>query len=66
MTGRAIGNGSATAEAVGEDCLRVLVADDQDVVRSGFRLILSSYDGLAVIGEARNGEEAVEAACARP
>lgn len=45
MTGRAIGNGSATAEAVGEDCLRVLVADDQDVVRSGFRLILSSYDG---------------------
>ncbi len=62
MTGRAIGNGSPTAEAVGEDCLRVLVADDQDVVRSGFRLILSSYDGLAVVGEARNGEEAVEAA----
>lgn len=42
--------------------LRVVVADDQDVVRSGFRLILSSYDGLDVVGEARNGAEAVEAA----
>ena len=62
MTGRAIGGGPATDEAVREDGLRVLVADDQDVVRSGFRLILSSYDGLAVVGEARNGEEAVEAA----
>ena len=41
--------------------LRVVVADDQDVVRSGFRLILSSYDGLNVVGEAKNGEEAVEA-----
>ena len=41
--------------------LRVVVADDQDVVRSGFRLILSSYDGLNVVGEAKNGEEAVGA-----
>lgn len=38
--------------------LRILVADDQDVVRSGFRLILSSYDDLEVIGQARNGQEA--------
>ncbi len=42
--------------------LRILVADDQDVVRSGFRLILSSYEGLEVVGEARNGEEAVDLA----
>lgn len=39
--------------------VRVLVADDQDLVRSGFKLILSSYDGIEVVGEARDGEEAV-------
>ena len=42
--------------------LRVLVADDQDLVRSGFRLILLSYDGIEVVGEARDGEQAVELA----
>ena len=42
--------------------LRVLVADDQDVVRSGFKLILSSYDDFEVVGEASNGQEAVKAA----
>lgn len=35
--------------------IRVLVADDQDLVRGGFRLILSSYDGIKVVGEAENG-----------
>ena len=42
--------------------LRVLIADDQDLVRSGFRLILLSYDGIDVAGEARDGFEAVELA----
>lgn len=42
--------------------VRVLVADDQDLVRSGFRLILMSYDGIEVVGEARDGEQAVELA----
>lgn len=42
--------------------LRVLVADDQDLVRGGFRLILSSYDGIEVVGEARDGDEAVDLA----
>ena len=41
---------------------RVLVADDQDLVRSGFRLILMSYGTIDVVGEARDGEEAVELA----
>lgn len=40
--------------------LRLLIADDQDLVRSGFRLILMSYEGLEVVGEARDGQEAVE------
>lgn len=43
----------------GAGTLSILVADDQDLVRSGFRLILGSYEGLSVVGEARNGEEAV-------
>lgn len=46
----------------GDSSLSLVIADDQDVVRSGFRLILSSYDDLAVVGEARNGKEAVELA----
>ena len=44
------------------DEVRVLVADDQDLVRSGFRLILDSYDGIRVVGEARDGDQAVELA----
>ena len=44
------------------DEIRVLVADDQDLVRSGFRLILDSYDGIRVVGEARDGDQAVELA----
>lgn len=40
----------------------VLVADDQDLVRSGFKLILSSYDHLKVVGEAGNGLAAYDKA----
>jgi DNA-binding NarL/FixJ family response regulator len=38
---------------------RVLLADDQEMVRTGFRLILSAEDGLEVIGEAGTGVDAV-------
>ncbi len=38
---------------------RVLVVDDQELVRSGFVAILSSYEGIEVVGQARNGVEAV-------
>lgn len=44
--------------------VRVLLADDQSMVRAGFRLILESEDGIAVVGEAADGIEAV-AACRR-
>lgn len=54
--------GEVPARSAGERPLRLVVADDQDLVRSGFRLILSSYDGFSIVGEARNGEEAVELA----
>ncbi len=40
----------------------VLIADDQDLVRNGFRLILSSYDNVKVVGEASNGIEAYDKA----
>ncbi|GAA1982500.1 response regulator transcription factor [Isoptericola halotolerans] len=40
----------------------VLLVDDQALVRSGFRLILSVEDDLEVVGEAADGAEAVEAA----
>lgn len=41
---------------------RVLLADDQALVRSGFRLILDVEDDLEVVGEAADGEQAVAAA----
>jgi DNA-binding NarL/FixJ family response regulator len=42
--------------------IRVLVADDQDLVRTGLRLILGTLDGIEVVAEARDGEEAVRLA----
>ncbi|MET0428276.1 MAG: response regulator transcription factor [Microvirga sp.] len=41
---------------------RILIADDHDVVRSGVRTILEAHEGWDVVGEARNGKEAIEQA----
>ena len=40
----------------------VLLADDQAMVRAGFRMILESDPDISVIGEAANGEQAVDSA----
>jgi len=40
--------------------IRVLIADDQSLVRAGFRMILETEPDLEVVGEAADGEEAVE------
>ena len=42
--------------------IRVLLADDQELVRSGFRLILDLADGIDVVGEAGDGRQAVRLA----
>ena len=42
--------------------IRVLVADDQELVRTGLRLILGTMNGIEVVGEARDGREAVRLA----
>ena len=44
--------------------IRVLVADDQQLVRAGFRMLIDSADDIDVVGEAENGERAVELALA--
>ncbi|MFI1579918.1 response regulator [Embleya sp. NPDC020630] len=41
---------------------RILIADDQDDIRSGFRLVLDSQPDMVVVGEAADGVAAVEAA----
>src|SRR3954467_6903687 len=41
---------------------RVLIADDQALVRAGFKMILDAEDDLDVIGEAEDGQQAVEQA----
>jgi DNA-binding NarL/FixJ family response regulator len=42
--------------------LRVLIADDERLVRAGFRMILTTEPGMEVVGEAADGAEAVAAA----
>ena len=42
--------------------IRVLIADDQDLVRAGLRMIVESGEGLEVVAEAPDGQAAVELA----
>ncbi|HZU76004.1 MAG TPA: response regulator transcription factor [Dehalococcoidia bacterium] len=47
--------------------IRVLLADDQALVRAGFRVLLENTTGVEIVGEAANGAEAVRlAALSRP
>lgn len=39
--------------------IRVLIVDDQELVRTGFRLFLDTQPGLEVVGEAADGDEAL-------
>jgi DNA-binding NarL/FixJ family response regulator len=42
--------------------IRVLLADDQALIRAGFRMIIDSAPDLEIVGEAENGSQAVELA----
>ncbi|MFL6016732.1 MAG: response regulator [Gaiellaceae bacterium] len=51
-----------TESIVRPGTIRVLIADDQALVRSGFRMILETQKGVEVVGDAENGLEAVRLA----
>jgi DNA-binding NarL/FixJ family response regulator len=66
MTGAAPGQsprpqagGSATTPAADVQPIKVLLADDQTLVRTGFRLMLDVQDDIRVVGEATTGADAV-------
>ena len=42
------------------DPIRLLIADDQQMVRAGYRLVLDAQPDMSVVGEANNGAEAVQ------
>jgi DNA-binding NarL/FixJ family response regulator len=42
--------------------IRVLLADDQSLIRAGFRILLESADDIEVVGEAADGAQAVQLA----
>ncbi|MET7788210.1 response regulator [Streptomyces sp. 900116325] len=45
-----------------QDTIRVLIVDDQALMRAGFRALLDAEDGIEVIGEAADGRQGVELA----
>ncbi len=45
--------------AVSDEVIRVLIADDQALFRRGLYVVLGTEDGIEVVGEAENGEEAI-------
>ena len=56
-----------TEDGLDQEAITVLVVDDHPVVRAGLREMLATEPGLRLVGEARDGEEAVRlAASLRP
>jgi DNA-binding NarL/FixJ family response regulator len=53
---------SSAASAASANAISVLIADDQRLVRAGFRVILTAEPDIAVVGEAADGAEAIELA----
>jgi DNA-binding NarL/FixJ family response regulator len=44
------------------DTIRILIADDQTITRSGLQTLLAASENIEVIGEARDGEEVIKLA----
>jgi len=58
-----LGGGGDAPPSSGDDVtIRVLVADDQDIVRTGLRMILDAQPGIEVVAEAVDGRDALELA----
>ncbi|MFK0233156.1 response regulator [Streptomyces vinaceus] len=55
-------DGSTALPAVTGPCVTLLIADDDEVTRSGLRTLLAAQPGITVVGEAADGVEAVERA----
>jgi DNA-binding NarL/FixJ family response regulator len=51
----------AAADQPGERAVKVLLADDQTLVRAGFRVLLERGHDIEVVGEVADGAEAIEA-----
>ncbi|MBA3748237.1 MAG: response regulator transcription factor [Solirubrobacterales bacterium] len=49
-------------EGASDSAISVLIADDQDLVRAGFHAILEDQPGIVVVGEAKDGYDAVDLA----
>jgi DNA-binding NarL/FixJ family response regulator len=45
--------------------IRVLIADDQEVVRAGFAALLDTREDITVVGTARDGRDAIDVATAK-
>ena len=45
-----------------DESIRLLLADDQEMVRTGFRMVLDAQPDMSVVAEASNGAEAVQLA----
>lgn len=60
MSENATGGTSATQPI--PDVIRVMLVDDQDLVRVGLKMILESEDGIEVVAEATTGRDAIERA----
>jgi DNA-binding NarL/FixJ family response regulator len=56
------GDGDAAATYGDDVTIRVLIADDQDIVRTGLCMILDAQPDIEVVGEAANGRDALELA----
>jgi len=52
----------APVNVAGDERIRVVLADDQALVRAGFRALLEAQDDIEVVGEAANGDEAAKLA----
>ncbi|MFE2306130.1 response regulator transcription factor, partial [Streptomyces sp. NPDC059411] len=62
VTSPAVTSPAVTSPAVTGPAVTLLIADDDEVTRSGLRMLLTAQPGITVVGEAADGVEAVERA----